>query len=149
MIRVIKWTLSTILLLPVLLIAVVLVALNVAPGQRWVESEVKSLTGGMVMLEGLGGVFPMAPRLARFELNDATGAWLVVQDLALDWSPLDLLHGDAHVDRAILLSRDCRNRQVRRRPLAVGSACRYGSILISWRLGGFRWRRQWLARRPC
>jgi translocation and assembly module TamB len=99
MIRVIKWTLSTILLLPVLLIAVVLVALNVAPGQRWVESEVKSLTGGMVMLEGLGGVFPMAPRLARFELNDATGAWLVVQDLALDWSPLDLLHGDAHVDR--------------------------------------------------
>ncbi len=96
--RALKWGGIALITLPVVLILAVLIALNVRPGQRLVETEVQSLTGGMVVLQGLGGVFPMAPRLARLEIHDAAGVWLVVQDMALDWSPLALLSGDAHVD---------------------------------------------------
>ncbi len=99
MIRALKWVAIALILLPVLLIGAVLVGLNISQGQKLVEAEVKSLTGGMVVLQGLAGRFPMAPRLARLEIHDADGAWLVVQDIVLDWSPQALLHGALQVDR--------------------------------------------------
>jgi translocation and assembly module TamB len=86
-----------ILLLPIVLIAALLIAANTSPGQRFIESETASLTGGQVILTGLSGRFPDALRLAHAELRDAKGPWLQLDNIVLNWSPLALIHRDAHV----------------------------------------------------
>jgi translocation and assembly module TamB len=72
-------------------------ALNTAPGQLLAERATAKLSGGMVTLTGLAGRFPDALQVARLEVRDAKGVWLVAQDVALDWSPEELLSGEAHV----------------------------------------------------
>ena len=42
---------------------------------------------------------PDALRVARVELRDPQGAYATVEDLALDWSPLQLLHRRIVIDR--------------------------------------------------
>ena len=97
-----KWLLGillALLLLPLVLAAVVLVALNTAPGQGFLARQIASLTGGTVVISGLHGGLPGGPRIDRIELRDSQGVWLTVDHAALDWSPLALISGDAHVTR--------------------------------------------------
>ncbi|MCE2563957.1 translocation/assembly module TamB domain-containing protein [Komagataeibacter sp. FNDCF1] len=81
--------------IPVGLVAValgmVLVVANTGAGQREIERRLPGLTGGSVHLSGLGGRFPDALRVAHLELDDYKGAWLSIDGLQLDWSPLRLL----------------------------------------------------------
>ncbi len=93
------WALGALLLLPVVLAAVVVAALNTDPGRRFAERQLASLTGGTVVLRGLEGRFPDRLRLAHVEVHDAEGAWLLADDVALDWSPLALLHEQALIRR--------------------------------------------------
>jgi len=98
--RVLKWLLGIVLavvLLPFGSIGLLLAALNVAPGQRLLERQVSSLSGGTVLLSGVSGWFPGAPRIGRIEVRDAQGPWLAIEGAALDWSPLRLLGRDAAV----------------------------------------------------
>ena len=89
---------GALVLLAVLAVAGVLVGLNVDAGRRLVEREVARATGGQVVLAGLGGTFPTSLRIGRLEVHDAGGEWLVVEDAALDWSPMRLLAREARVD---------------------------------------------------
>ena len=62
-------------------------AANTDPGRRVIERAVASLTDGMVRLVGLHGTFPQRLRLARLEIHDRDGAWLLADDVALNWHP--------------------------------------------------------------
>ncbi|BAK83084.1 translocation/assembly module TamB domain-containing protein [Komagataeibacter medellinensis] len=72
-------------------LGMVLVAANTGAGQRAIERRLPGLTGGSVHLSGLGGRFPDALHVAHLELDDYRGAWLSIDGLQLDWSPLRLL----------------------------------------------------------
>jgi translocation and assembly module TamB len=57
------------------------------------------VTGDTVRLAGIAGRFPDTLRVARVELRDPQGAYATVEDLALDWSPSQLLHRRIAIDR--------------------------------------------------
>ena len=57
------------------------------------------MTGDTVRLAGISGRFPDALRVARVELRDPQGDYATVDDLVLDWSPLQLLHRRIVIDR--------------------------------------------------
>jgi len=83
----------TLLLLPLLALALLLSAANTDPGRRVIAWGLAELSGGQVILSGLSGTLPTAPRIARLELRDAAGAWLVVEEAVLDLELLPLLRG--------------------------------------------------------
>ena len=56
-----------------------------------IERVIERLTGGDVVVRGLTGALSTTPQAQQVELRDADGAWLVIQDLALDWSPSRLV----------------------------------------------------------
>jgi translocation and assembly module TamB len=93
------WTLGVLLGVPLLLVLVVLVGANIQPGRDLIERMVPKLTGGDVTLEGLAGRFPGALRAERIRVRDPKGTWLVIERLALNWTPLRLLIGEARIDR--------------------------------------------------
>lgn len=100
--RIWRWVrraVTALLVLPLLLIACLLVALNTAPGQRFAAQTIGRVTSGQVMVRDINGRFPDALRVGRVEVADAKGVWIAVDNAALDWSPLRLLHGEVHVDR--------------------------------------------------
>ncbi|MBV9734586.1 MAG: translocation/assembly module TamB domain-containing protein [Acidisphaera sp.] len=100
--HILKWLagiVGALVLLPILLVGLVLVVLNLPPGQRLAEGLVGRFTGGQVVVVGLSGWFPDAPRIAHLEIRDSGGAWLTIDDLALDWSALRLVGGDAAIRR--------------------------------------------------
>ncbi|TCT19793.1 translocation/assembly module TamB domain-containing protein [Thiobaca trueperi] len=101
--------LSIILLTPVLLLALLLLAVNTEPGRGFLVARLESLTGGQVVLSGLSGTLPTAPRLARLELRDEAGVWLLVEDAVLDLDLWQLPRGKIAVEaltaRAVVLSR--------------------------------------------
>jgi translocation and assembly module TamB len=97
--RLALWSLSILLGVPVLVALVIIAALNTAPGRTLAEHQVAALTGGAVTLRGLAGRFPDRLSLAHLELRDAQGAWLTADAIALDWSPLALLHHQALIHR--------------------------------------------------
>jgi translocation and assembly module TamB len=75
----------------VALVAIVLIAANVKPGQDLIAREAGPLSGGLVALDGISGRFPDALRIRRIEVRDAQGVWLTVNDAVLDWSPSRLI----------------------------------------------------------
>jgi translocation and assembly module TamB len=100
--RLLKWTGGIVLVLLamlVLAVAIVLVAPNIDPGRRLIQTETASLTGGMVRIEGLAGRFPDALRVGRIEVSDAKGPYVTISGLVLNWSPLKLLQRIALIDR--------------------------------------------------
>ncbi|MGI3778203.1 MAG: translocation/assembly module TamB domain-containing protein, partial [Janthinobacterium lividum] len=97
--RVLAWIVAVLVAIPVVVVATILLAANTDPGRRLIEREAASLTGGTVVLGGLGGRFPDRLRLAHAELRDADGVWVSLDRVALDWSPLHLLSRDAWIDR--------------------------------------------------
>ena len=99
--RLLKWgliALGVLLALPLLAVVTVLAVVNTGPGERLIERQAASLTGGTVALSGVGGIWPAAPRIGRIELRDADGVYAVVEDVALDWSPAALLSRTAQID---------------------------------------------------
>jgi len=105
--RILTWAIGLIVGIPLGIVVLSLVMLfigaNIAPGQRFIAREAGSLSGGMVTIEDFHGRFPDALRIRRLTVNDAKGEWLALDNLALNWSPLSLLHYDVNVG---LLSAD-------------------------------------------
>ena len=85
--------------LPLLGLLFIWIFANTGTGRATIETLAAKLSGGTVQLQGLGGSFPGALRLAHAEIRDKDGAWLTIDDVALDWSPLALLGGEAKIDR--------------------------------------------------
>lgn len=96
--RVFGWGLGVLVLIPVFALLAAVLLLNLDPGRRLVERLAGQLTAGQVRIAGLGGRFPDALRLRHAEVSDAQGVWLTLDDVALNWSPLALLHREARVD---------------------------------------------------
>jgi len=85
--RTLRWLtspLTVLLALPALVPAAVLFAAHTEAGRELIASAVHELSGGRVALDGLTGVLPHSPRVARLELRDPGGAWLRAEDVALD-----------------------------------------------------------------
>ena len=95
--RWIIWPFAVVILAPLLAVALALFAANTQPGREWIERTVATLTAGETTLTGLSGRFPDGLRLRRLELRDNEGVWLAIDQLALDWSPLRLLAGQADI----------------------------------------------------
>ena len=95
----IGWTLSLLVGVPAVLLLLVLAVANTAPGERWIAGWVPELTGHTVSVKGLSGRFPDRLRAREVALTDPRGAWLTVNAVALDWSPLQLLHGTFDASR--------------------------------------------------
>ena len=98
-IRWLVWIFALLAGLPLLAVMLALFAANTQHGRAWIEQTVSTLTTGEVDLTGLYGQFPDSMRLGRLELRDTNGPWLVIDDLALDWTPLRLLAWTAEIDR--------------------------------------------------
>ncbi len=97
LLKVCLWIAAALIALPLLLVAAVLVLANVDPGRRLIEREARSLTGGMVTIEGLAGRFPDALRVRHLAVADGRGVYASADDVALDWSPLALLGRSASI----------------------------------------------------
>jgi translocation and assembly module TamB len=93
------WIAAIVITLPIALILLVLVVANTGPGQRLIAGMVPGLTGHTIELQGLSGRVPDRLRVSRLALTDANGAYLTLEGVALDWSPLRLLHGEFNVAR--------------------------------------------------
>ncbi len=91
--RILLGTAAVIVAVPVLVVA----GLNIGPGRIAAEQLIARVTGGQVRLTGLHGRFPDALRVAHAEIWDGTGAWLLADDIALDWSPTALVRRRASV----------------------------------------------------
>ncbi|MFM8331907.1 MAG: translocation/assembly module TamB domain-containing protein [Candidatus Methylumidiphilus sp.] len=99
MLRVLLWSLAGLLLLPVLLLALALLAANTEPGRAWLERNINAAASGSVQVSGLAGHFPEAIHVGHVELRDAAGVWLAIDRLALDWSPRSLLSGELDIEQ--------------------------------------------------
>lgn len=93
------WIIGIIVGVPVLLVALALIAANTGPGRDALESLVPKVTGDTVRLAGLAGRFPDAVRARRIELRDASGDYATIENATFDWSPLQLLHWHIVIDR--------------------------------------------------
>ena len=93
-------------LAPVVLAIVVLPALATSaeaafglPGPtQLILDLVGKITGGAVTATGVTG-WPNALHVDRLELRDAEGAWLIAEDVTLDWHPYKLATKEAAIDR--------------------------------------------------
>jgi len=111
--RIVLWLLAGLVALPVIAVALIFVGLNIGPGRLLAEQTIGRVTGGMVVLEGISGRFPDSLRLHHLEIRDTQGAWLLADDVLLDWSPTRLLRREALVDRL-----EAQHLQVPRPPAA-------------------------------
>src|SRR5579862_4597572 len=91
--------LLALLAIPLMAIAAALVTFNTPQGRYVLEVTTEWITRGTVRLEGLAGRFPDRLRLRRLSIRDGHGTWMFADDVALDWSPLELLQGRARVER--------------------------------------------------
>ena len=91
---------------PIGLAIIVLPALGVSahaafgiPGPtQLILDLVGKLTGGAVTATGVSG-WPNALHVDRLELRDAQGAWLIAEDVSLDWHPYKLATKEVAIDR--------------------------------------------------
>ncbi len=96
--KILAWTLGALIVLPILLIAFLVSVANMDVGRRLIEEVTAQLSGGQVTVTGLSGHFPDDVHVARAEVRDAQGPWLVVDDLRLQWLPSALRERRLHVD---------------------------------------------------
>jgi translocation and assembly module TamB len=114
--RIAAWTFGVAVTLTAVLIGAVLVAANTVRGRELIERAATRLSEGRVQLSGLSGAFPAEIDLAKLQLADAQGVWLIAEHLSLRWSPLALLGRHLDVQRLQLARLD-----VERRPLEAKS----------------------------
>ena len=96
--KILAWTIGILIGIPLVLVVLVLIAGNIGPGRRLLETATARITTGEVQLSGLGGRFPDHLTVDTVILADAKGAYADAHQVAVDWSPLTLLHGRVHVE---------------------------------------------------
>lgn len=119
--RIGAWTVGSLLLLVVLLIAAVLVAGNTARGRTLIEQATTRLTHSHVRLAGLSGSFPAAITFEQLQLSDAHGVWLTAERGSLRWSPLALLARHVEVESLRLARLDIERAPVTERSKESGT----------------------------
>lgn len=101
--------LRLVLILPALLLAGLLLALNTDSGRGLLVWGLEGLTAGRVTVTGPSGRWPLTPRIERLELRDDAGVWLRIEDAALDLNPWPLLRGEIAISalsaRSLVLER--------------------------------------------
>ncbi|MBK5965196.1 hypothetical protein CCR95_14135 [Thiocystis minor] len=98
MIRAISRQLLVALLLPLALAGLVLLAANTRSGQGLIAWGIEQASDGRILIEGLIGILPGSPRLARLDWRDADGTWLRIEDAALDLDLWGLMRGELIID---------------------------------------------------
>jgi autotransporter translocation and assembly factor TamB len=96
-----RWFISGFLAFLVLAFGV----LQLAPVRQMVATAVSSAASTedtIVTIEGLEGWLPYAPRVSRVTVSDAQGAWLTLDGVSIDWSPLSLLRGHVVIDEVTI-----------------------------------------------
>jgi len=99
--RALRWIgglLSVLFGVPLALVVAAFLLANTGFGRQQIEQWVPYLSGDLVRLQGLTGRFPDALRIERLEVRDSKGAYLTVEDAALDWAPTRLLSGRLLID---------------------------------------------------
>ncbi|HLG88789.1 MAG TPA: translocation/assembly module TamB domain-containing protein [Alphaproteobacteria bacterium] len=91
------WTISLLIGIPVVALALLIVVANTDSGRRQIEALVPKLTAGEVRITALRGEFPGHLQVGHAEVRDKDGNWLALDDLILDWSPLLLVTGKAKI----------------------------------------------------
>ncbi len=91
------WVAGIVLGMPVALLLLILVLGNTGLGRSLIERTVASVTDNSVVITGLSGRFPDALRLGHAEIRDERGAWLTLDGVVLDWSPLALIGRTANI----------------------------------------------------
>ncbi len=97
------------LVLCTLLVALIVLALSAvfvrwaatqSFGHRFVEAQIarQSVRGQTVRVEGLSGDLFKSAKAQQATVSDTIGAWLTVQNAALDWQLRDLLSGSVSID---------------------------------------------------
>jgi translocation and assembly module TamB len=92
-------TMLTPFLLALLILAGLVAAAHTDSGRMLLAWVVEEASGGRLHIAGLTGSLPFSPRIARLELRDGQGPWLVLEEAALDLDPRALLGGAIVVDR--------------------------------------------------
>ncbi len=91
----------------ILIVAVALVPLGGAGAQaafgiagptQLILDLIGRFTGGLVQTKGVTG-WPNAMHIDHLELHDAQGAWLIADDVTLEWHPYRLAFKDADIDK--------------------------------------------------
>jgi translocation and assembly module TamB len=107
--RGLAWSLGGGIVLLLLVFALLLGALQTGAGRAVALRSLAALTNGQIIAEGLEGRFPDHLRLARLDLSDGKGVWLVGRDLRLDLDLAALFHGALAIERLeaeqVILSR--------------------------------------------
>lgn len=91
--------LVALLAVPLMLLAAAFVTFNTPQGRYVLEVATEWVSGGTVRLEGLSGRFPDRLRLRRLSIRDPHGAWMTADDIALDWSPRELLQRRTRIEQ--------------------------------------------------
>lgn len=118
-----RWTKISLAVLAVFLAVLIVVPVgfviwaNGTGGHQAMERLVAEKSGGLVKVTGVEGRFPDHLRIDHAEIADAKGAWAILDGLALDWTPLNLLTGAATIQ---LLSAE--HVQILRQPEAEEGA---------------------------
>lgn len=90
-VKIVAWIAGVLIVVPVVLIALLYGLASVDWGRRLAEQAIAQLSGGQVVLTGVSGQFPDDLRIAHAELRDAGSPWLAADDVALRWSPFELV----------------------------------------------------------
>ena len=98
------------------LVLLVALLLYTPPGLTLVGRMVSPLSGGVVRVEGLGGIFPNRLHAARLTIADSGGVWLQIEQPSLRWSALSFVSNHIAV-REISAARIT----VLRRPISSGA----------------------------
>ncbi|HEX4023556.1 MAG TPA: translocation/assembly module TamB domain-containing protein [Steroidobacteraceae bacterium] len=109
------WVLGAMIAVIVVLAGALMLIANTDAGRGLIERGVARASHGQVLLQGLSGRFPDHLRLRQLSLSDPQGQWLQADELALDWSALQLLERRAHLQRLTAAS-----VVVQRRPAYTG-----------------------------
>jgi len=110
--RIIAWTLGSVLMVIGVLVAGVLVAGNTSGGRALIERASVRLSDGHLRLSGLSGNFPAAIDLGQLQLGDEHGVWLTAEGISLRWSPLALLARHLKLQRLQIARLDIERRPV-------------------------------------
>ncbi|MGH7034634.1 MAG: hypothetical protein ACREFL_12960, partial [Stellaceae bacterium] len=97
--RIAAWIAGGAIGLIVLILAIVAIGGNTAPGRRLIEAAAAKLSDGAIEISGLHGRFPDRLRADRLALRKDGRTWLSVEGLSVDWSPWKLLLADLAVER--------------------------------------------------
>lgn len=98
-IRWLLWIFSCLLALPLLALILLLLAAHSQYGRTSIERSVSILSAGQVVLSGLGGDLLGELTIKHLVLQDASGTWLTIDGLLLNWLPMKLLEREVLIER--------------------------------------------------